>query len=270
MKCPWLHLKGARAVFPKQIVVPFRQEAISFMEHPPFFCSSPLSHHFQAVAPVSVAALILTIPTWCTRTSVTGECVLWAAAPRTAVAATTIAEIAVEEAAGTETAPPHLPLLTEIAVAGTQDAAMAPAPTHMTSTRTTAAAVASTAAPGVPLAQGVVEWGRPHLHQVPSLWWPSSLTLPSLWWAWWGTRRSNLLLHHHLLPLAESNVICAQQSHPAQHTLLQFTQMVSKSVWTFSRDLVLGSDHYNIYIPVISLFGFCGIGDVTTHLWNVL
>lgn len=105
--------------------------------------------------------------------SVTGECVLWVeAAPRTAVAAAAVmavtAEIAAEEAAGTENAPPHLPPLTEIAAAGTGDAAMAQAPTHMNSTRITAAV--STAVPGAALDRGVVEWGRPHLlRRVPSL-----------------------------------------------------------------------------------------------------
>lgn len=107
--------------------------------------------------------------------SVIVECVLWvgAAAPRTAAAAAATAvtaEIAVEEAPGMGTAPPpRLPPLTEIAAAGTEDAATTPAPTHTTSTRITAAA-ASTAAPGVALGQGVVEWARPHLlHQAPSL-----------------------------------------------------------------------------------------------------
>lgn len=99
-----------------------------------------------------------------------GECVLWvgAGAPRTAAAAATtvvIAEIAAAEAAGMGTAPPPLPPHTEIAVAGMEDAAMALAPTRMTSTRITAAAAASTAAPEAPLVQGAVEWGRSHLHR---------------------------------------------------------------------------------------------------------
>ena len=103
--------------------------------------------------------------------SVIAECVLsvGAAAPRTAAAAaaaTTIetAEMAAVEAAGMGTAPPPRPH-TETAVAGMEDAAMVPAPTRMTSIRitTTAAAAASTAALGLPLLQGGVEWGRPHL-----------------------------------------------------------------------------------------------------------
>lgn len=126
----------------------------------------------EVAVPVSVAAPILTIPTWCTRMSVTGECVLWvgAAVPRTAAAA---AAIAAEEATGTGSAPPRRPPLTEIAAAGTEDATTAPAPTHTTSTRTTttaAAAAVSTAAPGPALARGAVEQGRPHLlHRAPSL-----------------------------------------------------------------------------------------------------
>lgn len=100
----------------------------------------------------------------------TGECVLWgeAAAPRTAAAATAVtaatAEMAVEEAAGTVNVPPHLPLhLTEIAAAGMEDAATAPAPTHTTSTRITATAAVSTTALGAAPGLGAVEWGRPHL-----------------------------------------------------------------------------------------------------------
>lgn len=102
----------------------------------------------------------------------TGECVLWAAAPRTAAAAAAMDVRAVEGAAGTGNAPPHLPPLTEIAAAGTEDAAMAPAPTHTISTRitTTAAATISTAAPGPALGRGALEWGRPHLlRRAPSL-----------------------------------------------------------------------------------------------------
>lgn len=104
----------------------------------------------------------------------TGECVLWAAAPRTAAAAAAAMDVrAVEGAAGTGNTPPHLPPLTEIAAAGTEDAAMAPAPTHTTSTRittTTAAATISTAAPGPALGRGALEWGRPHLlRRAPSL-----------------------------------------------------------------------------------------------------
>lgn len=131
---------------------------------------------FQVAALVSVAAPIPTIPTSCTRTSVIGECVLWAAAaaPRTAAAATTVvtAAIAAVEAAGMGTAPPPLPPHTEIAATETEGAAMAPAPIHTTSTRitTAAVAVASTAPPGAPLVRGAVEWCRPHLRrQFPSL-----------------------------------------------------------------------------------------------------
>ncbi len=78
-------------------------------------------------------------------------------------------ETAAEEAAGTVSATPHLLRLTEIAAAGTEDAAMAPAPTHTTSTRITAAAV-STVAPGPARGRGAVEWGRTHLpRQAPNL-----------------------------------------------------------------------------------------------------
>lgn len=81
------------------------------------------------------------------------------------------AETAAEEAAGMGTAPPpRPPRLTEIAAAGMEDAATAPAPTHTTSTRITTAAAASTAAPGAALGRGVEEWGRPRLlHRVLSL-----------------------------------------------------------------------------------------------------
>lgn len=164
--------------------------------------------YLQVVVPVSEAQT-QTIPIWCTRTSVTDECVLWAApaAPRMAVAAATMAataETAAEEAAVTVSAPLHLPLLTEIAAAETEVAATAPAPTPTTSTRITTAAAVSTAAPGPAPGQGVAGWVRTHLlHQAPSLWWHSSSTLPRPWWGWWGTHHFSFLLKR-----AESDVIC--------------------------------------------------------------
>lgn len=189
----------------------------------------------EVAVPVSVAPPVRTTPTWCTRMSVTGECVLpeGAVAPRRVAAAAATATVATAEtvaveAAGTGIAPlPPRPPLTEIAVAGTADAAMAPAPTRTTSTRITAAAMASTAAPGAPLVLGATEWGRSNRpRQFPSLWWLSSSTPHSPWWGWWGTRHSSLLLHPRLLPQGESNVVCAPQSqthtrHNKRYTVSQ-------------------------------------------------
>lgn len=92
----------------------------------------------------------------------TGECVLWAetAALRTTVAAAGATAVTAETtAAEMETA--HL--RTEIA--GRGGVATDPAPTHMTNTRITATAAASTAALGVVLDQEVVEEDKLHLRQ---------------------------------------------------------------------------------------------------------
>lgn len=122
-------------------------------------CCSWLTLDVEEVAEVGVFVFVvvptLTIPTWCTRMSVTEECALWAetAAPRTAVAAAAATAATAETtAAETETAR----LRTEIVERG--GVATDPAPIRTTNTRITAtAAAASTAAPGVVLDQEVVE-----------------------------------------------------------------------------------------------------------------
>lgn len=130
-------------------------------------CCSWLTLDVEEAAGLASVAPVLTIPTWCTRTSVTEGCVRWVgeAATRTAaVAATTAAtaEIPEEGVGGTGIA--LLPL-TGIAAAEMEAAATAPALIHTTSTRitTATAAAVSTTAPGPPLGQGPAEWHKLHL-----------------------------------------------------------------------------------------------------------